>query len=52
MNEQVQQFVEDLFSASELNRLPESYGGGRIFATPLTGVSAGDDNIFEKLIEL
>jgi hypothetical protein len=45
-------FLEDLFSNSELNRLPESYGGGRIFSNPIIGISKGDDPIFEKFKEV
>ncbi|MFX1451724.1 MAG: hypothetical protein ACFFCM_12820 [Promethearchaeota archaeon] len=52
MNEQVQKFLEQLFASNELNRLPESYGGGRIFSTPLIGVSRGDDPIFQKFKEV
>lgn len=48
MNEQVRRFLEELFATNELNRLPEKYGGGLIFDTPLMGVSRGDDHIFEK----
>ncbi len=48
MNEQTQRFIEDLFAESKLNRLPENYDGGRIFAEPITGVSRGDDPIFQK----
>lgn len=52
MNELTRQFLEDLFSSNELNRLPESYGGGRIFATPLMGISKGDDSIFKRFKEV
>ncbi|MCP4753668.1 MAG: hypothetical protein GY866_22520 [Proteobacteria bacterium] len=52
MNEKVQVFLNDVFAANELNRLPENYGGGRIFAEPLTGVSRGDDPIFHKYKEV
>ncbi|MBN1917211.1 MAG: hypothetical protein JW889_04820 [Verrucomicrobia bacterium] len=52
MNEALQAFVEDLFSSSELNRLPATYGGGRFFARPLIGVARGDDHIFQKLKEV
>ncbi len=52
MNEQVHQFLIDLFSASELNCLPERFGSGRIFAEPLIGVSQGDDYIFQKFKEV
>ena len=47
MNEQLWAFIEDLFASSELNRLPMAYGGGRIFAQPLVGISLGDDDIFQ-----
>jgi len=52
MNNQARLFLKDLFSTSELNRLPEQYGGGRIFAEPLMGVSRGDDHIFKKYKEV
>ena len=52
MNAQVQKFLEELFSSSELNRLPESYGGGRIFSPPVIGISQGDDPIFHKFKEV
>jgi len=52
MNKKVQLFLEDLFSSNELNRLPETYGGGRIFDTPLIGVSRGDDPIFNRFKEV
>jgi epoxyqueuosine reductase len=47
VNEQLWAFIEDLFASSELNRLPMAYGGGRIFAQPLVGISLGDDDIFQ-----
>jgi len=52
MNEQLLHFLEDNFATSELNRLPEKYGGGRIFSSPLIGVAAGDDPIFLKFKEV
>jgi epoxyqueuosine reductase QueG len=52
MNEKVQQFLTDLFLTDELNRLPEQFGGGRIFDPPLIGVSRGDDPIFNKFKEV
>ena len=52
MNEKVQHFLEELFSTTELNRLHEKYGGGRIFSTPIIGVAKGDDPIFEKFKEV
>ena len=48
MNRDVENFLEDLFAANELNRLPDRFGGGRIFDRPLIGVSGGDDPIFLK----
>ena len=52
MNEQVHQFLIDLFSASALNCLPARFRSGRIFAEPLIGVSQGDDYIFQKFKEV
>jgi epoxyqueuosine reductase len=52
MNQQVRHFLEDLFASNPLNRLPEKYGGGRIFDAPLMGVSRGDDHIFRKFKEV
>lgn len=46
MNREVQQFFDELFAANPLNRLPDEYGGGRIFDTPTLGVAKGDDAIF------
>ena len=48
MNEGVQAYVEELFLTDELNRLPDEYGGGRIYAGPLIGVARGDDHIFDE----
>ena len=52
MNEEVLEFLVDLFSKSELNRLPKSYGRGWIFSKPLIGVAQGDDPIFKKFKEV
>lgn len=52
MNLQIQKFLEEQFIANGLNRLPEDYGGGPIFDLPLTGVSRGDDPIFNKFKEV
>ena len=52
MNVEVQQFLDQLFASTPLNRLPEAYGGGRIFDTPALGVSQGDDPIFLKFKEV
>jgi epoxyqueuosine reductase len=52
MNEQIQQFLTDLFLTDILNRLPEQFGADRIFDPPLIGVSRGDDLIFNKFKEV
>jgi len=52
MNEELLHFLENTFANSELNRLPEKYGRGRIFSSPLIGVAAGDDPIFLKFKEV
>jgi epoxyqueuosine reductase QueG len=52
MNEMVLEFLADLFSKNELNRLPKSYTGDRIFSNPLIGVAKGDDPIFKKYKEI
>jgi len=46
MNTTLQGVLGDLFASNELNRLPEQYGGARIFARLLIGVARGDDPIF------
>lgn len=48
MQAEIEKFIEALFADSSLNRLPEAYGGGRIFDTPVIGFARGDDPIFEK----
>jgi epoxyqueuosine reductase QueG len=52
MNEQLKIFIDGVFASNELNRLPQSFGGGRIFSAPLLGVSRGDDDIFGKFKEI
>ena len=52
MNEEIRLFLEGVFSTNELNRLPEIFGGDRIFSSPLIGVSCGDDFIFGKFKEI
>ncbi|MCP4626589.1 MAG: hypothetical protein GY850_24245 [bacterium] len=52
MNTEVSQFLEKLFASNALNRLPEQYGGGRIFDGPIIGVAQGDDPIFLKYKEV
>ena len=52
MNADVSRFLKDLFEASELNRLPDAYGGHRIFKEPAIGVSAGHDPIVDRFKEV
>ena len=52
MKELLYTFLEEIFATSKLNRLPESYGGGRIFSKPLIGIANGDDPIFKKFKEV
>jgi epoxyqueuosine reductase QueG len=52
LNQDVKEFVEELFAINTLNRLPEQYGRGRIFDTPVIGVAKGDDPIFSKFKEV
>lgn len=48
MNADVQEFLDKLFATNILNRLPERYGGGRIFDAPVIGVAQGGDPIFTQ----
>ena len=43
MNDDILKFLKREFDTSELNRLPESYGGGKIFSLPLIGVAQAGD---------
>ncbi len=52
MIKDLQQYLNEFFSTSELNRLHKNYGGGRIFDDPLIGIASGDDHIFPKYKEL
>ena len=52
MKKELLQFLNAFFDDSELNRIHENYGGGRIFSDPLIGVASGDDPIFPKYKEL
>jgi len=45
-------YLTKLFAISELNRLPQKYGGGRIFSDPLVGVAQGNDPMFRKFKEV
>jgi hypothetical protein len=46
--EDLYRFLKSFFEKSELNRLHENYGAGRIFNDPLIGVAQGNDPIFQK----
>ncbi|MFX1452413.1 MAG: hypothetical protein ACFFCM_16355 [Promethearchaeota archaeon] len=52
MNEELKNFLIEFFASSELNRLHENYGGGRIFSDPLIGVADGADPIYQKYKEV
>ncbi|MBT3225471.1 MAG: hypothetical protein HN580_00640 [Deltaproteobacteria bacterium] len=52
MHNSVKDFLETLFSENALNRLPDTHGSGRIFDSPLIGVSGGADPIFQRYKEV
>ena len=52
MKERLKEFLKGEFDKSELNRLPERFGGGNIFSHPLIGVAKGNDPIFFKYKEI
>lgn len=52
MNELLRSFIQGILTTSPLNRLPEEFGGERIFADPLLGIARGDDPIFLKFKEV
>jgi len=51
LNEILLEKLKKVFEDNNLNRLPEKYGGGKIFSQPLIGVARGDDPIFFKFKE-
>ncbi|MFX1588129.1 MAG: hypothetical protein ACFFC1_08240 [Promethearchaeota archaeon] len=51
MNEELLDFLKEKFDNSNLNRLPENFGGKKIFSDPLIGVAQGNDSIFFKFKE-
>lgn len=51
-NNELYEFIEKIIRTNELNRVPEKYGGGKIFSTPLIGIAQGDDPIFIKYKEI
>lgn len=52
LNEILLELLKKNFDESELNHLPEKFGGGKIFSQPLVGVARGDDSIFFKFKEM
>jgi epoxyqueuosine reductase QueG len=52
MIEELRKYLIEFFASSELNRLHENYGGGRIFSDPLIGVAGGADPIYQKYKEV
>ncbi|MHA1479334.1 MAG: hypothetical protein ACTSPU_14155 [Promethearchaeota archaeon] len=52
MKDILMEFLKEKFESSELNLLPEKYGGGKIFSQPLIGVAQGNDPIFLKFKEI
>lgn len=46
MNAKLLDILKEFFERSELNRLHQNYGGGKIFSTPLIGVATGEDPLF------
>jgi epoxyqueuosine reductase len=51
LNNNLLEFLKEEFTSSKLNMLPDAYGGGKIFATPLIGVAKANDPIFQKYKE-
>ena len=49
MINELHRFLTEFFANSELNRLHENYGGGRIFSNPLLGVARGDDQSLHRV---
>lgn len=45
---QFYKFILSQFNENDLNRLPEEFGGSRIFNEPIYGVSRGDDPLFKE----
>ena len=45
-------FIINQFTTNDLNKVPEDFGGNRIFSDPIYGVSRGDDPIFDKYKKL
>jgi len=52
LTEESKTLIERITASSQLNILPQSYGGGRCFSKPFFGISRGDDPLFEKFKEV
>lgn len=52
MIDSITAFLKEEFEFNELNRLPQEYGGGKIFSKPQIGVAQGNDPIFFKFKEI
>ncbi|MGB5913085.1 MAG: hypothetical protein WBH31_17980 [Promethearchaeia archaeon] len=52
LDKELLEFLDEFFSTSDLNKLHETYGGGRIFLSPIIGVASGNDPIFKKFKEV
>ena len=52
MIEELERFIIEFVVSTELNRLPEKYGGGPVFSKPKIGIACGDDPIYQKFKEV
>jgi len=48
LNNELKDFLIRLLDQNSLNRLPEIFGGGKIFSNPLMGIADGADPIFQQ----
>jgi epoxyqueuosine reductase len=49
---EIREYITELCSTHELNRLPAEFGGGRFYGAPVVGVARGSDPIFQKFKEV
>ena len=52
LNNELMGYLKSEFDNNKLNRLPENFGGSKIFSYPLIGVAQGNDQIFQKFKEI
>ncbi len=52
LTEESKTLIEEITASSQLNILPQSYGGGMCFSKPFFGISRGDDPLFKKFKEV